>query len=147
MSQRVEIRPLSRAIGAEIGGVDAAAAVDDAAFAGIHAAWLAHHVLLLRDQHLTDAALVQFTSRFGELETAPLFQGRRFVEEHPEVMIISNVTIDGREIGSLGNYEAFWHTDLNFVDEPPGASCLYAHEVPAEGGNTGFANMEAAFAT
>ena len=147
MSQRVEIRPLSRAIGAEIGGVDAAAAVDDAAFAGIHAAWLAHHVLLLRDQHLTDAALVQFTSRFGELETAPLFQGRRFVEEHPEVMIISNVTIDGREIGSLGNYEAFWHTDLNFVDEPPGASCLYAHEVPAEGGNTGFANMETAFAT
>ena len=87
----------------------------------------------VRDQHLTDAALVQFTSRFGELETAPLFQGRRFVEEHPEVMIISNVTIDGREIGSLGNYEAFWHTDLNFVDEPPAASCLYAHEVPAEG--------------
>ena len=62
-------------------------------------------------------------------------------------MIISNVTADGREIGSLGNAEAFWHTDLNFVEEPPAASCLYAHEVPADGGDTGFANMEAAFAS
>jgi len=147
MSQRVEIKPLSRAIGAEIGGIDAAAQIDDSALAAIVAAWLAHHVLLLRDQRLTDAALVKFTSRFGELETAPLFKGRRFVDDHPEVMIISNVTVDGREIGSLGNAEAFWHTDLNFVEEPPAASCLYAHEVPLEGGNTGFANMELAFAT
>jgi len=147
MSQRVEIKPLSRAIAAEIGGIDAAAPIDDAAFGCIVAAWLAHHVLLLRDQRLTDAALVRFTSRFGELETAPLFKGRRFVDDHPEVMIISNVTVDGREIGSLGNAEAFWHTDLNFVEEPPAASCLYAHEVPLEGGNTGFANMELAFAT
>lgn len=146
MSDRVEVRPLSQALGADIGGIDAARAIDDAVFADIRAAWLAHHVLLLRNQQLTDAALVRFTSRFGELETAPLFKGRRFVDEHPEVMIISNVTVDGREIGSLGNAEAFWHTDLNFVEEPPAASCLYAHEVPADGGNTGFANMEAAYA-
>lgn len=147
MNQRIDVKPLSRAIGAEIGGIDAAAPIDDSALATIVAAWLAHHVLLLRDQRLTDAALVEFTSRFGELETAPLFKGRRFVDDHPEVMIISNVTVDGREIGSLGNSEAFWHTDLNFVEEPPAASCLYAHEVPPEGGNTGFANMELAYAT
>jgi taurine dioxygenase len=146
MNDVAELRVLSPALGAMIVGIDAAAAIDDAVFADIRAAWLVHHVLLLRDQQLTDAALVQFTSRFGELETAPLFKGRRFVDEHPEVMIISNVTVDGREIGSLGNAEAFWHTDLNFVEEPPAASCLYAHAVPADGGNTGFANMEAAYA-
>jgi taurine dioxygenase len=146
MNAVVEIRPLSPSLGAEIAGIDAAAPMDDEAFANIRAVWLAHHVLLLRDQHLNDAALVEFTSRFGELETAPLFKGRRFVDEHPEVMIISNVTVDGREIGSLGNAEAFWHTDLNFVEEPPAASCLYAHEVPADGGDTGFGNMEAAYA-
>jgi len=146
MNDVVEIRPLSPALGAEIARIDAAEAIDDVVFADIRAAWLEHHVLLLRDQNLNDAALVGFTSRFGELETAPLFKGRRFVDAHPEVMIISNVTVDGREIGSLGNAEAFWHTDLNFVEEPPAASCLYAHEVPVDGGNTGFANMEAAFA-
>jgi len=141
----VEVIPLSPALGAEIRGVDVSEAMDDATFDAIRAAWFAHLVLLFRDQHLDDAALVRFTSRFGELEEAPLFQGRRFVDEHPQVMIISNVTVGGREIGSLGNSEAFWHTDLNFVETPPAASCLYAHEVPPAGGDTGFANMYSAY--
>ena len=144
MNETVVVTPLSSALGAEIGGIDAAA-IDDADFERVRAAWLDHLVLLFRNQRLDDAALVDFTSRFGQLEEAPLFGGRRYVEEHPEVMIISNVAIDGREIGSLGNAEAFWHTDLNFVEEPPAASCLFAHEVPPAGGDTGFANMYAAF--
>ena len=144
MNETFAVTPLSPALGAQIHGVDAAA-IDDAGFERVRAAWLEHLVLLFRNQRLDDRALVEFTSRFGELEEAPLFGGRRYVEEHPEVMIISNVAIDGREIGSLGNAEAFWHTDLNFVEEPPAASCLFAHEVPPTGGDTGFANMYAAF--
>ena len=141
------VRPISAALGAEIRGVDLSHGVDDATFAAIRVAWHAHLVLLFRGQRLDDAALVSFTSRFGALEEAPLFQGRRFVDAHPEVMIISNVTVEGREIGSLGNSEAFWHSDLNFVEEPPDASCLYAHEVPPSGGDTSFANMYAAYET
>lgn len=144
MNETFAVTPLSPALGAQIHGVDAAA-IDDAGFERVRAAWLEHLVLLFRNQRLDDRALVEFTSRFGELEEAPLFGGRRYVEEHPEVMIISNVAVDGREIGSLGNAEAFWHTDLNFVEEPPAASCLFAHEVPPTGGDTGFANMYAAF--
>jgi len=144
MNETVAVTPLSSALGAQIHGIDAAA-IDDAGFERVRAAWLEHLVLLFRNQRLDDRALVEFTSRFGELEEAPLFGGRRYVEEHPEVMIISNVAVDGREIGSLGNAEAFWHTDLNFVEEPPAASCLFAHEVPPTGGDTGFANMYAAF--
>jgi taurine dioxygenase len=144
MNETFAVTPLSSALGAQIHGIDAAA-IDDAGFERVRAAWLEHLVLLFRNQHLDDRALVDFTTRFGELEEAPLFGGRRYVEEHPEVMIISNVAVDGREIGSLGNAEAFWHTDLNFVEEPPAASCLFAHEVPPTGGDTGFANMYAAF--
>jgi taurine dioxygenase len=144
MNETFAVTPLSSALGAQIHGIDAAA-IDDAGFERVRAAWLEHLVLLFRNQHLDDRALVDFTTRFGELEEAPLFAGRRYVEEHPEVMIISNVAVDGREIGSLGNAEAFWHTDLNFVEEPPAASCLFAHEVPPTGGDTGFANMYAAF--
>ena len=144
MNETVAVTPLSSALGAQIHGIDAAA-IDDAGFERVRAAWLEHLVLLFRNQRLDDRALVDFTSRFGELEEAPLFGGRRYVEEHPEVMIISNVAVDGREIGSLGNAEAFWHTDLNFVEEPPAASCLFAHEVPPTGGDTGFANMYSAF--
>jgi taurine dioxygenase len=144
MNETLAVTPLSSVLGAEIREIDAAA-IDDAGFDRVRAAWLEHLVLLFRNQRLEDRALVDFTSRFGELEEAPLFGGRRYVEEHPEVMIISNVAVDGRDIGSLGNAEAFWHTDLNFVEEPPAASCLFAHEVPPTGGNTGFANMYAAF--
>jgi taurine dioxygenase len=140
MTRALDVKPLSAALGAEIAGVDANA-IDDATFAAVRAAWNQHLVLLFRGQQLDDAALVRFTARFGDLEDAPLFQGRRFVEAHPEVMIISNVEVDGRPIGSLGNAEAFWHTDLNFVEEPPAASCLYALDVPPSGGDTGFANM------
>ena len=145
MTKGLEIVSLSPAIGAEIRGIDVARAIDGATFDAIRDAWHAHLVLLFRGQALDDAALVRFTSRFGELEEAPLFQGHRFVDAHPEVMIISNVIVDGREIGSLGNAEAFWHSDLNFVEEPPAASCLYALEVPPVGGDTGFASMYAAF--
>ena len=144
MNETFAVTPLSSALGAQIHGIDAAA-IDDAGFERVRTAWLEHLVLLFRNQRLDDRALVDFTSRFGELEEAPLFGGRRYVEEHPEVMIISNVAVDGREIGSLGNAEAFWHTDLNFVEEPPAASCLFAHEVPPTGGDTGFANMYSAF--
>jgi taurine dioxygenase len=141
------VTPLSPALGAEIGSIDLARPLDHATFKAVYDAWLAHAVLLFRGQHLDDAALVRFTSRFGDLETAPLFQGRRFVDAHPEVMIVSNVTVDGREIGSLGNAEAFWHTDLNFVEEPPAASILHAWEVPPAGGDTYWASMYAAYET
>lgn len=147
MQNVIEVVPLSPALGAEIRAIDAARASSAGTFERIRATWLDHLVLLFRDQHLDDAALVRLTSRFGEPEDAPLFQGRRFVEDHPEVMIVSNVTMDGREIGSLGNAEAFWHTDLNFVEEPPAGSFLYAEEVPPAGGDTGFANMYAAYET
>ena len=147
MNARFHVTPLSDALGAEIRGIDVSQPIGDATFASIRSAWLAHLVLLFRNQRLDDAALVRFTSRFGELEDAPLFHGRRFVDAHPEVMIISNVVVDGRDLGSLGNSEAFWHSDLNFVEQPPDASCLYALEVPPTGGDTGFANMYAAFET
>ena len=145
MSGAIEVVRDSLAIGAEIRGVDLVHGIDDATFEHIHRAWLDHLVLLFRDQRMDDAALVKFSSRFGELETAPLFQGRRFVEEFPEVMIVSNARVAGRDIGSLGNSEAFWHSDLNFVEEPPAGSFLYAQVVPPVGGDTGFANMCAAF--
>jgi len=147
MQNAIEVVPLSPILGAEIRAIDVARVVSAETFDRIRAAWLDHLVLLFRDQQLDDAALVRLTSRFGEAEEAPLFQGRRFVEDHPEVMIVSNVTMDGREIGSLGNSEAFWHTDLNFVEEPPAGSFLYAQEVPPAGGDTGFANMYAAYET
>ena len=130
-----------RALGAEIHGVDLRR-IDDRDFAAIHRAWLDHLVLLFRGQTLTDDDLIAFSRRFGELDWAPVQEtGRRFVEGHPEIYVVSNVIENGVPIGSLGAGEAVWHTDMSYLEAPPKASMLYALEVPPAGGNTYFCNM------
>jgi taurine dioxygenase len=141
----LRVRPTGAALGAEVQGVDVRA-LDDDTFAGIHQAWLDHQVLLFRDQRLSDDDLVTFSRRFGDLDEAPVQEtGRRFVEGHPEIYVVSNVVQDGVAIGSLGSGEAVWHTDMSYLPEPPKASVLYALEVPAAGGDTSFCSMYAAW--
>jgi taurine dioxygenase len=135
------IAPTSGGLGAEIRGVDLRR-LDEDAFSVIRRAWLDNLVLLFRDQDLTDADLIAFSRRFGDLDLAPIQEsGRRCVEGMPEVYVVSNVLKDGEPIGSLGSGEAVWHTDMSYVTEPPMASMLYALEVPPTGGNTEFVNM------
>jgi taurine dioxygenase len=142
----IEAVPLSEAIGAEIRGVDLKRDLDERTVTALRQAWLDHAVLLLRDQALDDSALVALTRRFGEIEIPPpLEYGTPYIPDRPEVMVISNVEQDGRPIGSLGAGEAVWHSDLNFMEEPPAASLLYAIEVPRAGGETGFASMTRAY--
>ena len=139
------IVPTGGGLGAEIRGVDLRRLRDDA-FAIIHRAWLDNLVLLFRGQQLTDAELIAFSRRFGELDLAPVQEsGRRFVEGMPELYVVSNVLKDGEPIGSLGNGEAVWHTDMSYLPDPPMASMLYALEIPPTGGNTGFVNMYAVY--
>jgi taurine dioxygenase len=141
----MRIQPTNAALGAAIDGLDLRA-LDAAAFAAIHRAWLDHQVLLFRDQALTDADLAAFSRRFGDLDEAPVQEtGRRFVEGHPEIYVVSNVVADGVAIGSLGAGEAVWHTDMSYLPDPPKASALYALEVPAAGGDTHFCSMSAAW--
>ena len=130
--------------GAEVRGVDLAN-VSDADFNAIHRAWIAHQVVVFRDQTLSSAALIAFSRRFGELDLAPIQEtGRRFVEGMPELYVVSNVVENGEPIGSLGAGEAVWHTDMSYLDTPPKASMLIAREIPPSGGNTWFADMYAA---
>jgi taurine dioxygenase len=143
--ETISVTPTGAALGAEVRGVDLRA-LDAAAFAAIHRAWLAHQVLLFRDLSLTDEDLVAFSRRFGDLDEAPVQEtGRRFVDGHPEIYVVSNVVQDGLAIGSLGSGEAVWHTDMSYLPDPPKASALYALEVPPRGGDTSFCSMSAAW--
>ena len=139
--------PSGRALGAEIRGIDLRK-IDSEAFASIYKAWLDHSVLLFRGQKLTDEDFIAFSRKFGELDWAPIQEsGRRFVEGHPEIYVVSNVMENGAPIGSLGAGEATWHTDMSYLQDPPKASILYALEVPPAGGNTYFNNMYRAYET
>jgi alpha-ketoglutarate-dependent taurine dioxygenase len=142
---RLAVAPAARALGAEIGGVDLRC-IEAADFAVIRHAFIAHSVLLIRDQRLTDDDLIAFSRRLGVLDWAPVQEnGRRFVPGKPEIYIVSNVVENGVAIGSLGAGEAAWHTDMSYIETPPMASLLYAIEVPASGGDTSFCSMYAAY--
>jgi taurine dioxygenase len=137
----IDVIPTGAALGAEVRGVNLRI-LDDVVFAGVLQAWHDHSVLLVRGQTLSDQDLIAFSRRFGELDWAPIQEtGRRFVEGLPEIYIVSNVKVNGEPIGSLGDGEAVWHTDMSYLDMPPKASMLYALEVPPTGGNTSFCTM------
>jgi taurine dioxygenase len=137
----LEAIPTGAALGAEVRAGDLRT-LDDAAFARVIEAWHQHSVVLFRDQALGDPDLIAFSRRFGDLDWAPIQEnGRRFVAGMPEIYIVSNVKVDGEAIGSLGDGEATWHTDMSYVDLPPKASMLYSLEVPPTGGNTSFCSM------
>jgi taurine dioxygenase len=137
----VDVIATGAALGAEVRGVDLRD-LDEAAFARVMQAWHDHSVLLFRDQTLSDRELIAFSRRFGDLDWAPIQEnGRRFVEGLPEIYIVSNVKVNGEPIGSLGDGEAVWHTDMSYLDLPPKASMLCSLEVPPTGGNTSFCTM------
>jgi taurine dioxygenase len=144
-AQTLEVVPTGAALGAEIRGIDLRT-LDERTFAIIYRAWLDYAVLLIRDQQLSDDDLIVFSRRFGTLDHAPIQEnGRRFVEGHPEVYVVSNVVENGVAIGSLGAGEAVWHTDMSYLPDPPKASALYALEVPPTGGDTYFCTMYGAW--
>jgi taurine dioxygenase len=116
--------------------------LNETEYARVMQAWHDHSVLLFRGQTLTDEELIGFSRRLGDLDWAPIQEtGRRFVDGMPEIYIVSNVKMNGQPIGSLGDGEAVWHTDMSYLDMPPKASMLYALEVPPTGGNTSFCSM------
>jgi taurine dioxygenase len=143
----LSITPLAPALGAQVDGVDLGR-LDDATFALVKRAWLDHLVLRFRGQRLTDTELLALSRRFGELDPpGPNPYGAPFLPEHPEINVISNVKVEGRPIGNLGDGEASWHCDMTYVEQPPRAALLHALELPPGGGDTYWANMYLAYDT
>lgn len=144
----IDVRPLSPGFAADISGVDVSQ-LSEREFSQLHKAWLDFGVVRLRGQRLNDHQLQAFSARFGPLEEIPL--GRMPAAQRAKignryVTSISNILVDGRPIGGLGNAEANWHSDMTYTENPPPASILLGIEIPASGGDTYFANQYAALA-
>jgi len=111
-------------------------------------AWSDHLVLVFRGQTLTDKELMEFAENFGGLEKGvPTSIAQADKRENDYIVVVSNVMKNGVAIGSLGDGEAIWHTDMSFNKIPPAGSFLYALEVSASGGETGVSNMYYALET
>ena len=143
----MRIIPIGEMIAADIQDANLSQPLDEVSISAITKAWNENLVLRFRNQHLSDADLIRFSSYFGELDPpGPNPYGVTFLPEFPEINVISNVKDDtGVPIGNLGDGEAVWHADMTYIDNPPEAGILYALEVPVGQGDTYFANMVAAY--
>lgn len=132
----LDLRPLTGSLGAEIGGIDLSAHLDDQVIGALRAAFVRYHVLFFREQDLTPEAQIAFGRRFGELDTHPFVEG---LHEHPEMIEIIT------EPDDTANFGGGWHTDVTFLAQPDLGSILYAVDVPPVGGDTLFADQHAAY--
>ena len=139
----IHLRPLSNALGAEVTGVDVGQPVDGETFEEIYAAWLQHNILLFRGQNITIPQQIAFATQFGTLELPGA--AINVHPEHPEILVFSNLRVDGKNLGKLPEEAGEgWHSDHFSLAKPSKGSLFYAEEVPPEGGDTYFANQTAA---
>src|SRR6185437_3776479 len=130
----VTIDPLTPVIGAEIGGVDLSRPLSPEQEAEIRAAQAAYHVLVFRDQVLSNDDHKRFARLFGRLHVHP-YHAKKMAPEHakspdadPEILVVKanqkSKFVAGEE----------WHTDVSCDAEPPMGSMLYITQTPEIGG-------------
>jgi len=136
--EKFRVEPLDASFGAVVTGL-AISNLDDATFARLHEAWLEYALLIFPDQFLTNEEQIGFAKRFGDLEfeLAPLSNVHgdgtlRADDESDDVVKILK--------GNMG-----WHADSTYMPVQAKAAVFTAHVVPAEGGETGWADMRAAY--
>ncbi len=133
----MQVELLTPTLGAVLNGVDLS--VHDAAtVAVVREALLAHKVVFFRDQTLDDRAQRDLAAAFGPVRRFAF--GSPVDEAVPEVHAIAS----GGERRKVGNAD-IWHSDATFLAAPPLGSVLRAVTLPARGGDTLFADAEAAY--
>lgn len=138
------ITPFDAALGAEVSNVDLTQPLTDGQFEIIAAAFIEHLVLVFREQPLTDEQHLAFARRFGELEAHINKPSRH--HKHEKVQVFSNVKDDGSTLGYHPERGTlFWHTDKSYVAKPSLTTILRSPAIASEGGDTLFANTQAAY--
>lgn len=135
------VTPLSDVMAAEVTGLDLTQPFTRSTRDAIHKAFLAHQLLVFRDQKLSKDQQVAFTEQFGKLERHALTNITP--GSHPLVHMVTNVGPDGKPSGVVKSTK--WHSDKSFRPEPSMATILHAVTLPPNGGDTCFANMYEAY--
>jgi taurine dioxygenase len=131
-SSKLDIRPLTGALGCEILGVDLAH-LDDATWNGIYQAFLDYSVVVFRDQELDEQSFREFGLRFGKLEDEPFLPHKT---DTPGVYYFKGA--GGTK--KLSTQNLGWHMDHSYQKNPSLGAMLYALSVPAAGGDTLFSS-------
>ena len=126
----MDIIPSGPTLGARITGIDLAQPLSDGDFRrscarSANTACCAFRASPRQDQ------LSAFGRRFGELE---INVANAYHEaDHPEMMILSNMRTDGKQIGANDAGQG-WHTDMSYSRDIALANILHARHVPVRNG-------------
>ncbi len=137
MSDLLEIRRLTPALGAEIHGLELRRPLSSDQASALRAALVEHQVLFFRDQELSPAEHLRLARVFGEVEIHPAYP---HVPGFPEIAVLEADRDRPSKI-------ELWHTDMTFRPNPPRASVLRAVAVPEGRGDTLWMSLEAALRT
>jgi taurine dioxygenase len=129
------IERLGGRLGAEVCGLDLKEPMSPQIFQAFEAALVEHKVLVACEQHLTTAQHVALSQMFGELEVHPM----RPQGEFPEILVLDNHK-DNPVLST-----DVWHSDTTFRKNPTKYTILRCQIMPQLGGDTLWANMEAAY--
>ncbi|MEE3241064.1 MAG: TauD/TfdA family dioxygenase, partial [Pseudomonadota bacterium] len=82
------IKPLNN-VGVEVSGLDINQPISNELKSQLHAIWLAHGIVVFRDQpDITPESLIEFSRIFGPLEMHPLKATTS--AEYPELFVLEN---------------------------------------------------------
>ncbi|MCP4618578.1 MAG: TauD/TfdA family dioxygenase [Bradyrhizobium sp.] len=135
-NSRIEARPTSGAVGAEILGIDLSRELDASDVEELRAAFNEYGVIFFRDQNITPEQHIAFAERFGQINV------NRFFKAAPGYPQIAEVRKEPEQKSNIGGG---WHTDHSYDQVPALGSILLAREVPQFGGDTLFASMSHAY--
>ena len=147
-----DVWPITDAFAAEIGDVDLSRPLAPDDWAMIQDAYNTHSVLVFPGQELSNDELVSFANQFGDIDHS--MQKSMDVEDErlpSSIADVSNLDRQGQVMAADNRMVDFqranrlWHTDSSFKPTPANASCLYMRSIPPVGGNTEFADMQAAW--
>lgn len=134
---KLNVTPLTPAIGAIIEGIDLRGPLSESDIEEISAALDDRLVLFFTNQSLTPVEQRDFAARFGPLYLHPFYPGH---EDAQEVMVLEH------DATRRANSDR-WHNDVTYLATPPKAAVLFAQDIPALGGDTLWANMYLAYET
>jgi alpha-ketoglutarate-dependent taurine dioxygenase len=137
VAREFHIEPLDATFGAVVTGVKLAA-LGDAGWRELYAAWLEYALLIFPGQHLSRDEQNAFARRFGPLE----FARAPISNVKPDGTLIADQDSDVMKIlkGNMG-----WHCDSTYMPVQAKGAVFCAEIVPNSGGATGWADMRAAY--
>ena len=143
----MKVTPLSKALGAEITGLDLRVPLDDATVKAIRDAFDQYIFVVFREQELSEDDQVRAAGYFGKVH----IRRRPVTTRDPggafdtPFMLVTNIVENGKAIGVFGDGEMWFHHDTSYYPEPHRATLLYSMKLPSWGGNTCFSNMYKAY--